>query len=206
MLSRPFWIGRQLVDVSKAKNICTFSTLASNYHALFCSRPFAWGRILGRNPDKILKSFPPCYSQSPLYSFVLRFLFLQTHATSYNFYSSVMRKSQWKPYPLPYGLRNPYRTRKIMPGNLTKLYVHDFGFWLFKYPDNPDTFPQSFPVSLSTSCLSGNTCPYAVPVSYFVLVSYAVFWMMRNWSESIDKEDAGLMPESVDKDIRNSTC
>jgi hypothetical protein len=24
------------------------------------------GRILGRNPDKSLKSFPPCYSQSPL--------------------------------------------------------------------------------------------------------------------------------------------
>ncbi len=25
-----------------------------------------WGRILGRNLDKSLKSFPPCYSQSPL--------------------------------------------------------------------------------------------------------------------------------------------
>ncbi len=24
------------------------------------------GRILGQNPDKSLKSFPPCYSQSPL--------------------------------------------------------------------------------------------------------------------------------------------
>jgi hypothetical protein len=24
------------------------------------------GRILGRNPDKYLKSFPPCYSKSPL--------------------------------------------------------------------------------------------------------------------------------------------
>jgi hypothetical protein len=24
------------------------------------------GRILGRNPDESLKSFPPCYSQSPL--------------------------------------------------------------------------------------------------------------------------------------------
>ena len=36
-----------------------------------------WGRILGRNPDKSPKSFPPCYSQSPLQLF----LFLQTHAT-----------------------------------------------------------------------------------------------------------------------------
>jgi hypothetical protein len=26
----------------------------------------SWGRILGRNPDQSLKSFPPCYSQSPL--------------------------------------------------------------------------------------------------------------------------------------------
>ncbi len=42
-----------------------------------------WGRILERNPDK---SFPPRYSQ---HSFALRFLFLQTHATSYSFYSSV---------------------------------------------------------------------------------------------------------------------
>jgi hypothetical protein len=39
------------------------------------------GRILGQNTDKSLKSFPPCYSYH-LYSFALRFLFLQTHATS----------------------------------------------------------------------------------------------------------------------------
>jgi hypothetical protein len=30
------------------------------------SRRFSWDRIHGRNPDKSLKSFPPCYSQSPL--------------------------------------------------------------------------------------------------------------------------------------------
>ncbi len=41
------------------------------------------GRILGRNPGKSLKSFPP---QSHLYSVALRFIFLQTHATSYSFY------------------------------------------------------------------------------------------------------------------------
>ncbi len=28
--------------------------------------PSCWGQILGRNSDKSLKSFPPCYSQSPL--------------------------------------------------------------------------------------------------------------------------------------------
>jgi hypothetical protein len=38
--------------------------------------------------------------QSHLYSFVLRFLFLQTHANSYSFYSTL--------YTL-YGLRNTYR-------------------------------------------------------------------------------------------------
>ncbi len=33
------------------------------------------GRILGRNPDKNLKRFPPCYLQSPtVYSFALRIL------------------------------------------------------------------------------------------------------------------------------------
>ncbi len=32
------------------------------YHMYFYSR----GRILGRNWGKSLKSFPPCYSQSPL--------------------------------------------------------------------------------------------------------------------------------------------
>jgi hypothetical protein len=43
------------------------------------------------------------------------------------------RKPDRKPYPLPYGLRNPYgtetsslRTLKIMPRNLQqKLYVYD---------------------------------------------------------------------------------
>jgi hypothetical protein len=40
-----------------------------------------WGRILGRNLDKSLKSFHPCFASG--------LLFLQTHATSYSFYSSV---------------------------------------------------------------------------------------------------------------------
>jgi hypothetical protein len=45
---------------------------------------------------------------SHLYSFALRFLFLQTHATSYSF-SSVKEKGgkpDRKPYPLSCGLRN----------------------------------------------------------------------------------------------------
>ncbi len=57
-----------------------------------------------------------------LYIFALRILFLQTHATSYSFYSSVTvhckgdrRKTwlkTWKPYPLPCDLRNLCRNIK----------------------------------------------------------------------------------------------
>ncbi len=51
-----------------------------------------------------------------LYSFAMRFLFIQTHATSYSFFSALLYtvkekggKPDRKPHPLPYGLRNPYR-------------------------------------------------------------------------------------------------
>jgi hypothetical protein len=73
----------------------------------------------------------------------LIFLFLHTHATSYSFYSPVIvhckgerRKPDGKPYPLPYGLGNPYRNLKFensqdyAPVTSTKLYVHEFGFKL----------------------------------------------------------------------------
>jgi hypothetical protein len=49
------------------------------------------------------------------------FIYSKTHATSYSFYSSVTGlytvkekegKPDRKPYPLPYGLRNPYRNLK----------------------------------------------------------------------------------------------
>ncbi len=78
------------------------------------------GRILGRNPDKSFKSLHPCYSQSCLlYSFALRFLFLQTHATSYSLYSALLYrlkkkggKPDKKPHPLSYVLRNPYKNFK----------------------------------------------------------------------------------------------
>jgi hypothetical protein len=52
------------------------------------------GRILGRNPDtKVLKVFLLAI-HSHLYNFALRFLFLQTHATSYSFYSSATVKEK----------------------------------------------------------------------------------------------------------------
>jgi hypothetical protein len=56
------------------------SVLTLLYHP---TPAFSRGRILGRNPDKSLKNFPSCYSQSPLYSSTaLSFIFLQIQATS----------------------------------------------------------------------------------------------------------------------------
>jgi hypothetical protein len=73
-----------------------------------------WGRILGRNPGKSLKSFPPCYSQSQLCLEIslsrnlLQFQqFVAVHC------KGERRKPDSKPYPLPYSLiRNPYRNLK----------------------------------------------------------------------------------------------
>jgi hypothetical protein len=51
---------------------------------------------------------------SHLCSFALRFLFLQTHKTSYSFSSSVTVhcKGERRKTILPFGLRNPYRNLK----------------------------------------------------------------------------------------------
>jgi hypothetical protein len=57
--------------------------------------------------------------QSHIHSFASKFLFLQTHATSYSFSVHLRRrkeekggKTDRKPYLLPYGLRNPNRNLK----------------------------------------------------------------------------------------------
>jgi hypothetical protein len=114
----------------------TFSTFLSNGR---CYKELFWGRILGRNPDKSLKSFPPCFLQSPLYIFALRFIFLQTHATSYSFLSSITvhvkekgAQPERKSYPLLHGLRNP--SRNLKSGKFQdypqkrQWYVREFGF------------------------------------------------------------------------------
>jgi hypothetical protein len=76
--------------------------------------------FLGEIQTKVLRVFLLAI-HSHLYSFALRFLFLQTHAISYSFYSSVTvlytvkekgGKPDRKPYPLPFGLRNPHRNPK----------------------------------------------------------------------------------------------
>jgi hypothetical protein len=76
-------------------------------------RPNSWTIVLG----VLLLAI-----HSHFYIFALRFLFLQTHATSYSFSSSVTvlytvkekgGKPDRKPYPLPYALRNSYRKLKF---------------------------------------------------------------------------------------------
>ncbi len=69
------------------------------------------------------------FIHSHLYSFALRFLFLQTHATSYSFCKG--EKPDRKPYPLRYGVRNPYRNLKSENSHdyaletSMKVYVHE---------------------------------------------------------------------------------
>jgi hypothetical protein len=77
-------------------------------------RPNSWTKYR----QKSLKSYLLAI-QSLLYSFALRFLFLQTHATSYSFCSALVYtlkekvgKPESKPHPIPYGLRNPNRDLK----------------------------------------------------------------------------------------------
>ena len=53
------------------------------------------------------------HSHLSVSSFALRFLFLQTRATSLLYIGiGERRKIERKPHPLPYGLRNPYRNLK----------------------------------------------------------------------------------------------
>ncbi len=95
--------------------------------SLFCSEV----KFLDKIQTKVLRVFLLAI-HSHLYSFSLRFLVLRTHATSYNFYSSLLYtvkekggKPDRKPYPLPYGLRNPYRPQvwalEIIPRNLNEI-------------------------------------------------------------------------------------
>jgi hypothetical protein len=76
--------------------------------------------FLDKIQTKVLRIFLFDAHSHP-YSIALRFIFLQTHATSYYFYSSITvlytvkkkgGKPNRKPHPLPYGLRNPYRNHK----------------------------------------------------------------------------------------------
>ncbi len=70
--------------------------------------PVARGQILERNPDKSLKSFPPF-----IHRFALRFQFLQiTQPLTVSVKEKGGKSDIKKIYPLPFGLRNPYRNLK----------------------------------------------------------------------------------------------
>jgi hypothetical protein len=86
-------------------------------------------RILG-NSDKSLKSFLPCYSQSPLlYSVAYFFKHTQplTVSAAQLLYPVKEKgiKPDRKPYPLPYGLGNPYRNLKSET-SASELVLHSF--------------------------------------------------------------------------------
>jgi hypothetical protein len=88
------------------------------HHTDLCPCDYTEATFLDEIQKKILKVFLLAI-QSHLYSFALRFLFLQTHATSYSFYSALLNKVKEKggkpdrkPHPLSYGLRSSYRNLK----------------------------------------------------------------------------------------------
>ncbi len=99
---------------------------------------FTWDRILGRNPDKSLKSFPLSKSLPQL---CLEIYISSNSFKLFQFLQFILHtvkekggKPDRKPYPLPYALRNPYRNLKSRNSqrNLneisTKLCLDEFGF------------------------------------------------------------------------------
>ncbi len=57
--------GRLNINVRRGKWECTEWSI-HHESAFLMAEKLNWDRILGSNWDKSLKSFPPCYSQSPL--------------------------------------------------------------------------------------------------------------------------------------------
>ncbi len=143
---------------------CTFFFVEQKHCWPVLNQPaLARGRILGRNPDKSLKSH--------LYSFFLRFLLVQTHATSYSFYSSVTvhgkgeRRKTWQKAIPPSlwfkkSIQKPqvWALSRLCPETSTKLYVHEFGFWPFMRCTYCTTFLIVEPDPLFT-CLKIKTQP-----------------------------------------------
>ncbi len=82
------------------------------------------GRILGRNPGKNLKSFPPSFSKSPL-QLCLKFLSCSLFRISFSYFTLWRRKEEnhtlvpmvWEIYTETSSLR----TLKFMPRNLNKI-------------------------------------------------------------------------------------
>jgi hypothetical protein len=71
----------QVYVCSTTVQYCKSSLKGQYREKVSLPRPNSWTK--SKNPN------PPCYFHSHLYSFALRFLFLQAHATFYDFYSLV---------------------------------------------------------------------------------------------------------------------
>ncbi len=81
-------------------------------------RPISWTKSRQKYWDFSSLLFKVTYTV-----FAMRFLFLQTHATSYSFYSSVTVHCKGE-------RRKTWELSRLCPETSTKLYVHEFGFRL----------------------------------------------------------------------------
>ncbi len=114
-----------LSEILTSLILSLFLSVSIRGHPIFSEQP----KVLASWPNSWTKSRQKSYEfssvlftvTSTLYSFALRLIFLQTHATSFTFWSSITAlynikekggQPDRKPYPLPYGLRNPYRNLK----------------------------------------------------------------------------------------------
>ncbi len=105
--------GLDFTDFCSSVVLYMLSSVSLNFYlwtTFLCVRWMSWGRILGRNWVKGLKSFPPCYSQSPL----LKDPPPPVNVT-WNWFVHCTQKPQvgelWR----------------LWPETSTKLYVHEFG-------------------------------------------------------------------------------
>ncbi len=102
-----------------------------------CCSSQPWGQILGQNPYKNLHSLSSFYSQSH-YSFAWDLYFYKLTQPLAVSVKEKGGKHDWKPYPLPYGLRNIYINLKSENSQdyaqkpqrecNVRMYVHEFGF------------------------------------------------------------------------------
>ncbi len=99
----------------------------------------------GTKSSKSLKSFL-FVIHSHLYSFALKFLFLQTHATSYSLCKGERRKTWQKItryHPFLWfmkSIQKPQKSLRTLKKPSTKLYVHEFAFRSRRAPCTTETY------------------------------------------------------------------
>ncbi len=99
------------------------------------------GQILRRNPDKSLKSFPPCYL---VFTVTSKQLWLEisissTHATSYSFCTGKWRKTWKKPISLSLWFKkyiqkpHVWELSRLCLEISLKFYIHEFGLGMHSH-------------------------------------------------------------------------